>query len=110
MRLRTLIAVVAGTAVAAMLLTALVNRRDQPTIMPATDAVVASTEDSPGWDCLRRGNVTCRIDGVLVTSLEGMPSDPFGRCVFLLEISKRLDPDGVSYADTVCGPVRAQQG
>lgn len=72
--------------------------------------VVAVTEDSPGWDCLRQGNVTCRVDGVLVTSLEGLPADPFGRCVFLLEIVKRIDPDGVTYADGVCGPVRAQLG
>lgn len=58
----------------------------------------AVTEDSPGWDCLRQGNVTCRIDGVLVTSLEGMPDDPYGRCVFLLGISERVG--GMAF--TVC--------
>lgn len=77
---------------------------------PASPSATAVTEDSAGWDCLRQGNVTCRIDGVLVTSLEGLPSDPFARCVFLLEISRRVDPDGLTYADTVCGPIRQQLG
>lgn len=76
----------------------------------ATQAPRAVTEDSPGWDCLRQGNATCRIDGVLMTSLEGMPSDPFGRCVFLLGISRRVDPDGLTYVDQACEPIRQQLG
>lgn len=70
----------------------------------------AVTEDSPGWDCLRQGNVTCRVDGVLVTSLEGLPADPFARCMFLLDIGRRVDPDGLTYVDTVCEPIRSQLG
>lgn len=70
----------------------------------------AVTEDDPGWDCLRQGNVTCKVDGVLVTSLEGLPADPFARCVFLLDIGRRVDPDGLTYVDSVCDPIRTQLG
>jgi hypothetical protein len=71
-------------------------------------SVPAMSEDSPGWDCLRQGNVTCRIDGVLVTSIEGMPDDPYLRCVFLLGISARVG--GVDYSDDVCTPIAGQRG
>lgn len=60
----------------------------------------AMSEDSAGWDCLRQGNVTCRIDGVLVTSIDDMPSDPYERCVYLLGISERVG--GIGYADEIC--------
>lgn len=75
---------------------------------PVPPAVI--TEDDPGWDCVRQGNRTCRIRGVLVTSIDDMPSDPFARCVFLMDIPGRIDPDGLTYADTVCEPIRGQLG
>jgi len=76
--------------------------------VPAPASTPAVTEDSPGRDCLRQGNLTCRINGVLVTSLEGMPSDPYERCGFLLKIPARLGE--LSYADTVCSPIASQRG
>lgn len=62
----------------------------------------AVSEDSLGWDCLRQGNVTCRIDGVLVTSIDDMPTDPYDRCVYLLGISERVG--GIGYAN-VCDSI-----
>lgn len=70
----------------------------------------APSEDSPGWDCTRQGNRTCRIDGVLMTSIDDLPADPFARCVYLLDIGRRIDPDALTYVDTVCEPIREQLG
>lgn len=81
----------------------------EPTTATVT-TLDAKTEDDAGWDCARQGNLTCRIDGVLMTSVEGMPADPYGRCVFLLRIAERVDPEGVAFSDQVCGPVRGQLG
>ncbi len=64
----------------------------------------------PEWDCVRMGNRTCRIGGVLMTSIDDMPSDPFARCVYLMDIPRRIDPDGLTYVDTVCEPIRQQLG
>lgn len=68
------------------------------------------TEDSAGWDCLRQGNVTCEVDGVLVTSLEDMPpaSDVLGRCEWLLKLPERLLEPG--YAPEMCEPVAQNRG
>ena len=81
-----------------------------PSTPPGGPGLSADSEDSPGWDCLRQGNVTCRIDGVLVTSLEGMPpvDQPYERCVWLLKLPERLgDP---SFHASMCGPVITNGG
>ena len=72
-------------------------------------SVPAITEDSPGWDGLRQGNRTAQIDGVLVTSLEGMPppSDPYGRCVWLLSLPERLLEPSLT---PVCESIRENLG
>lgn len=74
---------------------------------PATGVI---TEDDPRWDCVRMGNRTCRINGVLMTSIDDMPTDPIGRCVYLMDIPRRIDPDGLTYVDSVCEPIRQQLG
>lgn len=68
------------------------------------------TEDSAGWDCLRQGNVTCEVDGVLVTSIEDMPpaSDVLGRCEWLLSLPERVLEPG--YAPELCEPVAQNRG
>ena len=71
------------------------------------DSPPAVTEDSPGWDCLRQGNVTCRIDGVLATSIDDLPTDPYDRCLYLLGISERVG--GIGYDDSMCETIREER-
>lgn len=86
-------------------------RADPAIFVPADPpTVIMPQEDDPAWDCARHGNQTCSVDGVLMTSVDGLPSDPFDRCVFLLRIAERVDPDGVAFSDQVCGPIRGQLG
>lgn len=68
------------------------------------------TEDDPRWDCLRMGNVTCRIDGVLMTSIEDMPGVevPYDRCLFLLAISARVSE--FEYDASACDDVESNLG
>lgn len=71
---------------------------------------VVITEDMPGWDCLRMGNRTCRVGGVLMTSIEDMPppSDPYGQCLYALEIPSRVG--GVEFSTEMCSPVVSNLG
>lgn len=75
-----------------------------PDLSPVPPAV--ATEDDPGWDCLTQGNRTCRVGGVLVTSLDDMPplSMPYERCIYLLKLSERLDPD-FEFSITLCDSI-----
>lgn len=81
-----------------------------------TPAVVSAgdgyriTEDDARWDCLRMGNLTCRVDGVLMTSIEDMPGveAPYDRCLFLMAISARVSEFG--YAPELCEPVATNGG
>lgn len=68
----------------------------------------AISEDSPGWDCVAQGNRTCRVAGHLVTSVDGLPRDPYGACLYLLGIHERLGR--IKFSADVCARIADNRG
>lgn len=104
---RTLVALICCAVVAGAML-AWVANASQRAVEGRTPVI--RTEDALDWSCVREGNVTCSVDGVLVTSLADMPpvSQPFERCVYLLMISERVD--AFEYSTTLCDPILTSGG